>query len=60
MNNFAAIHVGHTNDERPRVIIGIGDSTASITSYDASRLCTNLKAIIRKINRASWRLSDEE
>jgi hypothetical protein len=59
MNNFAAIHVGHTNDEKPKVIIGVGDSAASISPYDASRLCSNLKSIIRKIKRASWR-SDED
>ena len=60
MDKFAAIHVGHTSDENPKVIIGIGDSSASISPYDATRLCANLKAIIRKIKRASWRLSDEE
>lgn len=60
MNNFAAIHVGHTNDEKPKVIIGVGDSAASISPYDASRLCSNLKSIIRKIKRASWRISDED
>lgn len=59
MNNFAAIHVGHTNDERPKVIIGIGDSAASISPYDASRLCSNLKSIIRKIKRASWRTDED-
>ena len=59
MNNFGSIHVGHTNDDRPQVIIGIGDSAASITPYDASRLCTNLKAIVRKIKRASWRTDED-
>ncbi len=59
MNNFASIHVGHTSDERPKVVIGIGDITASLSPHDASRLVTNLKAIVRKIKRASWRNQDE-
>jgi hypothetical protein len=60
MNNIAAIHVGYTNDEQPKVIIGIGDVTASLSPYDATRLVTNLKSIVRKIKRATWRSADED
>lgn len=59
MNNFASIHVGHTSDDKPKVVIGIGETSASITLYETARLITNLKAIHRKLNRQSWRNNDE-
>lgn len=60
MNNFASVHVGHTNDDNPKVIIGIGETSASVTPYEAARIITNIKAIVRKLKRQSWRNTDEE
>jgi hypothetical protein len=59
VNNFSSNHVGHTSDEKPRVILGIGESSASITLYEATKLTTNIKAIVRKLKRQSWRNTDE-
>ena len=60
MNNFSSIHVGHTSDDKPRVIVGILETSASISLYETSRLITNLKAIVRKLKRQSWRNTDED
>lgn len=60
MNNFSSIHVGHTSDDKPRVILGIGESSASITLYEATKLTTNIKAIVRKLKRQSWKNTDED
>lgn len=60
MNNFASVHVGHTSDDKPRVIIGIAETSASVTPYEAARIITNLKAICRKIKRQNWRQPDED
>ena len=60
MNNFSSIHVGHTSDDKPRVILGIGECSASISLYEATKLTTNIKAIIRKLKRSSWRNTDED
>ena len=59
MYSFKDIHVGHTSDDKPRVILGIGESSASITLYEATKLTTNIKAIVRKLKRASWKNTDE-
>lgn len=60
MNNFSSIHVGHTNDDNPKVIVGILETSASISLYETARLITNLKAIVRKLKRQSWRNTDED
>jgi hypothetical protein len=60
VNNFSSIHVGHTSDDNPRVIIGIGEMSASITLYEATKLTTNIKAIVRKLKRQSWKNTDED
>jgi hypothetical protein len=59
MNNFASIHVGHTSDDKPKVVIGIGETSAIVSPYEATRIITNLKAIIRKLKRSAWRNNDE-
>jgi len=59
MNNFASIHVGHTSDDKPKIVIGIGETSAIVSPYEAARIITNLKAIIRKLKRSAWRNDDE-
>jgi hypothetical protein len=60
MYSFKDIHIGYTSDDNPRVIIGIGEVSASISLYEVARLITNLKAIVRKLKRQCWRNTDAE
>jgi hypothetical protein len=59
MYSFKDIHIGFTNDDNPMVIFGIGEHTASITLYETTRLTSNIKTILRKLKRQSWRNTDE-
>jgi hypothetical protein len=60
MYSFKDLHVGHTNDDNPKVIVGILETSAAMTLYETARYITNLKAIYRKLKRQSWRSTDED
>jgi len=58
MYSFADVYVGWTNDGK--IVLGIAEVKAAFSLYYAKRLLSMVRSVIRKIERSSWRLPDED
>jgi len=47
--------VGYTLDDKPWVFVGVGNERSFLSLSETSRLANNLKGVVRKLRRASWK-----
>jgi hypothetical protein len=57
MYSFSDVYVGWTDDGK--VVLGIADVKAAFSLYYGKRLVSMFRSVIRKVERSSWRTSDE-
>ena len=58
MYSFADVYVGWNHDGK--IVLGIAEVKAAFSLYYAKRLLSMVRSVIRKIERSSWRLPDED
>lgn len=47
--------VGHTTADIPEIVLSIEGTSAAFCLDDASKLCTQLKNLVRRLRRSSWK-----
>ena len=47
--------VGFTTDETPCVVLAMGAERSVMSLAETSRLTNNLRSLVRKLRRASWK-----
>lgn len=47
--------LGYTNDRRPCIFLAIGSERCTLSLTETSRLTNNLRGLVRKIRRATWK-----
>ena len=50
-----SIVIGHTSDEIPEIVLGIETVTINLSLDHAADLTTQLKNLIRRLRRNSWK-----
>jgi hypothetical protein len=47
--------IGHTSDEIPEIVLGIETGTINLSLDHAAYLSTQLKNLVRRLRRSSWK-----
>jgi hypothetical protein len=51
----SSLVVGHTTEDIPEIVLGIESGSITLSLDDAAKLSTQLKNLVRRLRRSSWK-----